>query len=184
MLAGDIKRGTTFEMEGAIYTVVEFQQVKQARSAKFIRTKIKIVETGNILEKKFNPTDKLDEAKIDKTEMQYLYSDGELYYFMNLETYEQFPVDLATAEEALKYIKEEGIVTVYSFRDKIIQIEPPMFVELEITECEPGLQGDSSRAGTKPAKLETGLDIRVPLFVNNGEKIRVDTRTGEYVERV
>ncbi|MGD9901425.1 MAG: elongation factor P [Spirochaetales bacterium] len=184
MLAGDIRRGTTFDMEGAIYTVVEFQQVKQARSASFIRTKIKNVETGNIVERKFNPTDKLDEAKIEKTEMQYLYSDGELYYFMNSETYEQFPVDYATAEDALKFIKEEGLVTVYTYKDKIIQIEPPIFAELVITECEPGLQGDSSRAGTKPAKLETGYDIRVPLFVNNGEKIRVDTRTGEYVERV
>lgn len=184
MQAGDIRKGTKFEMEGAIYNVVDFQQVKQARSASFIRTKIKNIETGNVIEKKFNPTDKLNDIKIEQVEMQYLYSDGELYYFMNTETFEQKPVDYETVKEVLKFIIEEMIVTIHLYKDRVIDIEPPLFVELDITHSEPGIQGDSTRAGTKPAVLQTGLEIRVPLFVNQGDKIKVDTRTGEYVERV
>jgi elongation factor P len=184
MQAGDIKKGKTFELEGAVYTVVDFQQVKQARSASFIRTKIKNVETGNVMEKKFNPTDKLTEAIIERRDMQYLYSDDNFYYFMDVETFEQNPVEYETVKEALKYIIEENVVEIHSYKGKIIAVETPMFVELNITKCDPWLQGDSSRAGNKPATVETGLELRVPIFVANGDRIKIDTRTGEYVERV
>lgn len=184
MQAGDIRKGTKFELEGAIYKVVDFQQVKQARSASFIRTKIKNIETGAVKEHKFNPTDKVDAIEIEQVEMQYLYTDGELYYFMNMETFEQIPVNLSSVEDALNFIKEEDIVTMQFYKNRIIGVEPALFVELKITKSDPGLQGDSSRAGTKPATLETGLEIKVPLFVNEGDTVKIDTRTSEYVERI
>lgn len=184
MQAGDIKKGTKFTQDGAIYTVVDFQQVKQARSAAFIRTKIKNIETGQTKEVKFTPSEKIEDIKIEQKEMQYLYTDGELYYFMNTETYEQIPVDLNKVEEALQYIKEEDTVDMQFYNGRIIGVMPALFVVLQITHSEPGVQGDREKAGMKPATLETGLEIRVPLFVNQGDKVKVDTRTGEYVERV
>ena len=184
MTANDFKMGTTFEMEGNIYQVVDFQHVQQPRLAAFVRAKIKNVETGQVLEKRFNTGDKVGDAMIEKKEMQYLYSDGDLYYFMDTETYDQIPLDKATVEDALKYVKENGTVTIHTALNRVVAVVPPLFVELKIVECEPGVAGDTAKNVTKPATMETGLVVRVPLFVNQDETIRVDTRTGEYVERV
>ncbi len=184
MLAGEIRRGTTYEKDGIVYVVTDFQHVKQGRMAAFIRAKVKNAETGQVKEVKFSSTDKIDKAQIDKNEMQYLYKDGGLYYFMDMETYEQIPVDEETVGETLKFIKENDTVFIYSYKGKVINVDPQIHVELLITESEPGIQGDTSKAGTKPATLETGLVVRVPLFVTQGEVIKIDTRTSEYVERV
>lgn len=184
MIAGDFRKGSTFQMDGKLYYVVDFQHHMQPRLAAFVRAKIKNIETGQVLEQRFNIGDKVDEIQVEKKEMQYLYSDGELYYFMDTETYEQIPLDKSIVEDALQYVMENGIVSVKKVKDKIISVEPPLFVDLEIVECEPGIAGDTTKNTTKPAKLETGLWIKVPLFVNNHEKVRVDTRTGEYMERI
>jgi len=184
MISGELKVGSNIIIEGKIYTVVEAQHRAQPRLAAFIKAKLKNVETGQVMEQRFSTTEYLEEAIIERKEMQYLYNDGELYYFMDNESYEQIALNKSDIQDALPYIVENMTVTINSCSGKIISVTPPLFVELVITECEPGVQGDSSKAGTKPAKLETGLSLRVPLFVNNGEKIKVDTRTGEYVERV
>ena len=173
-MAGDVRNGTTFELDGSVYKVVEFQHVKPGKGAAFVRTKLKNVITGAVLEKTFNPSEKLQGAEIEKREMQYLYNDGELYYFMDNETY-----------DTLKYIKENMMVKILSFKGNVFAIEPPIFVELEVTYTEPGFAGNTAGAGqTKPAELETGYTINVPLFVNTGDIIRIDTRTGEYMERI
>ena len=181
--AGEFRKGVTFEMEGNVYTIVEFMHVKPGKGSPFVRTKVRNVMTLQQLEKTFNPTDKFEPAVIDTKEMQYLYNDGDIYYFMDNETYEQLPLNHDIVEDALNFVKDGMSVTVKFFKDVPFSVEPPTFVVLEITECEPGIQGDTSRSGNKPATLETGYKIGVPLFVNNGDRIRVDTRTGEYVDR-
>lgn len=183
-MAGDVRNGTTFEMEGSVYKVIEFQHVKPGKGAAFVRTKLKNVITGAVLEKTFNPSEKLQGAEIEKREMQYLYNDGELYYFMDNETYEQIPLNKEQIGDALKYIKENMDVTILSFKGNVFNVEPPMFVELEVTYTEPGFSGNTTTTSGKPATLENGLEISVPLFVNIGDRIRIDTRTGEYMERL
>ncbi len=182
--AGDFRKGTTFEMDGKVYTVVEFQHVKPGKGSAFVRTKIKNVITGQVLENTFNPSDKYEEAHIDRREYQYSYSDGDLYYFMDTETFDMLPLNHDICEDALRFIKEEMTVTISSYKGSPFAVEPPNFVELVIADTEGGIQGDTSKPGNKPATLETGFTIGVPLFVNIGDKIRVDTRTGTYMERV
>ncbi|MBQ0017317.1 MAG: elongation factor P [Clostridiales bacterium] len=184
MTTGDLKIGSTFMMDGNVYVVVEWQHVCQPRLAAFIRGRIKNVETGAVLERNFKTNEKVDEAIIEKKEMQYLYNDGDLYYFMDKETFDQVPLNKADCEDALKYIVENMDATINYCNGRVISVTPPLFVELKIVECEPAVQGDTSKSAMKPAKLETGLEIKVPLFVNNEETVRVDTRTGEYMERV
>ena len=184
IVAGDFRKGITFEMDGNVYVIVDFQHVKPGKGAAFVRTKIKNVVTGAVLEKTFNPSDKYERAHIESKEMEYLYSDGELYYFMDTETYEQLPLNHDQVEDALQYIVENMDVTVRFYKGEAFSVEPPNFVELKIVECEPGIQGDTSKAGNKPAKLETGFVLQVPLFVDNGDTIRIDTRTGTYMSRV
>jgi len=182
--AGDFRNGVTFDMEGNVYQIVEFQHVKPGKGAAFVRTKIKNVITGGVTEKTFNPTDKFPTAFIERREMQYLYNDGELFYFMDQETYEQQPISADTLGDALKFVKENEVVKVLSYKGSVFGIEPPFFVELEVTATEPGVKGDTATNVTKPATVETGAEIRVPLFVNEGDIIRIDTRTGEYMARV
>ncbi len=167
-----------------MYTVVEFQHVKPGKGSAFVRTKIKNVITGQVLENTFNPSDKYEEAHIDRREYQYSYNDGDLYYFMDTETFDMLPLNHDLCEDALRFIKEEMTVTISSYKGSPFAVEPPNFVELEIADTEGGIQGDTSKPGNKPATLETGYTIGVPLFVNIGDKIRVDTRTGTYMERV
>ena len=182
--AGDFRKGVTFEMDGQVYVIIDFQHVKPGKGAAFVRTKIKNVMTGGVVERTFNPTEKVPKAHIETREMEYLYNDGELYYFMDIETYEQLPLNYASVEDAIQFIKENMNVTIKFFKGSPFSVEPPNFVELEITHTEPGIRGDTANAGTKPATVETGFTLQVPLFVNNGDRIRVDTRTGEYMERV
>ena len=182
--AGDFRNGITFEMEGNVYQIVEFQHVKPGKGAAFVRTKMKNVVTGQVLERTFNPTEKVEEAKIERKEMQYLYNEDGIYYFMDMETYDQIPLNYDQVQEAMKYVIENMMVSIQFYKGKAFSVLTPMLVELNITDCEPGIQGDTSKAGNKPATLETGLVIQVPLFVNNGDRIRVDTRTGSYMERL
>ena len=183
-MAGDLRNGTTFELDNSVFRVVEFQHVKPGKGAAFVRTKIKNVITGAVLEKTFNPSEKLQGAEIEKREMQYLYNDGDLYYFMDNETYEQIPLNAEQLGESLKYIKENMNVKILSFKEKVFAVEPPMFVELEVTYTEPGFAGNTTTTSGKPATLENGLEISVPMFINIGDTIKIDTRTGEYMERV
>ena len=184
VMAGDFRKGVTVEIDGKVYVIVDFQHVKPGKGAAFVRAKIKNVMTGQVLEQTFNPSDKYENAHIERKEMQYSYNDGDLYYFMDMETYDMLPLNYETVEDALRFVKEEMTVTVQSYKGVPFSVEPPNFVELVVAETEPGIQGDTSKAGNKPAKLETGFNIQVPLFINQGEKIRVDTRTGTYMERV
>ena len=183
-MAGDVRNGTTFEMDNGVYKVVEFKLVNPGKGAAFVRTKLKNVITGAVLEKTFNPSEKLQGAEIEKREMQYLYNDGDLYYFMDNETYEQMPLNKEQLGDSLKYIKENMSVKVLSFKGKVFSVEPPMFVELEVTYTEPGFSGNTTTTSGKPATLENGYEISVPLFINIGDVIKIDTRTGEYMERV
>ncbi|WP_461204350.1 elongation factor P [Clostridium sp. DL1XJH146] len=182
--AGEIRKGTTFETDGQVFTVVEFLHVKPGKGAAFVRTKLKNVMTGGVVEKSFNPTAKLQEAIIERKEMQYLYADGDLYYFMDGETYEQIPLSYSEVENAIKYLKENMFAVIKFFKGTAFSVEPPNFVELLITECEPGVKGNTTSNVMKPATLETGAIVNVPLFINEGDSIRVDTRTGDYMERV
>lgn len=183
--AGDFKKGVTFEHEGNVYLVVDFQHVKPGKGGAFVRTKLKNVITGQTIDKTFTPTERFQVAVIERKEMQYLYNEGNLYYFMDLETYDQIPLNKSQIEETLNFITENMVVTILFYKGVAFSITPPIFVELEVVDTEPGLQGDTTKAGTKPAKLETGLILHVPLFINIGDKIRVDTRDGgAYVERV
>ena len=182
--AGEFRNGITFEFEGNVYQVVEFQHVKPGKGAAFVRTKLKNVITGGIIEKTFRPTEKMPKAHIERKEMQYLYNDGGLYYFMDQETYEQIPLNESQIGDSLKFVKENMIVKILSYKGSVFGIEPPTFVELEVTATEPGFKGDTATGATKPATLETGATINVPLFINQGDIIRVYTRTGEYMERV
>ncbi len=182
--AGDFRKGFTIDIDGKVYTIVDFQHVKPGKGAAFVRTRIKNVETGAVLDRTWNPTDRVEKAHIETKKMQYLYSDGELYYFMDNETYEQLPLNHTQVEDALLYIKENDTVTIKFYKGQAFSVEPDNFVELTIVECEPGVKGDTATNVTKNATLETGAVVQVPMFVNNGETIRIDTRTGEYMERV
>ncbi len=181
--AGDFRNGVTFEMDGQVMQIVEFQHVKPGKGAAFVRTKLKNVITGAVTERTFNPTDKFENAYVDRRDMQYLYNDGDLYYFMDTETYEQLPLNADKLSDAFRFVKEDMVVKVLSYKGNVFGLEPPFFVDLEVTETEPGVRGDTATNVTKPATLETGAEVRVPLFINAGEKIRIDTRTGEYLER-
>jgi elongation factor P len=182
--AGEFRNGITFEFEGNVYQVVEFQHVKPGKGAAFVRTKLRNVITGGVIEKTFRPTEKMPKAHIERKDMQYLYSDGGLYYFMDQETYEQIPLNESQLGDSLRFVKENMIVKILSYKGSVFGVEPPTFVELEVTETEPGFKGDTATGANKPATLETGATITVPLFINQGDIIRVDTRTGEYMERV
>ena len=181
--AGEIRKGVTLDLDGSVYVVVDFQHVKPGKGAAFVRTKIKNVMTGGVVERTFNPNDKLSRAHIETKEMEYLYNEGELYYFMDLETYEQLPLNYDVVEDAIKFVKENTPVTVRFFRGSAFSVDAPNFVTLEVTNTEPGARGDTATNATKPATLETGFTLNVPLFINNGDLIRIDTRTGEYMER-
>ena len=182
--AGEFRNGVTFELEGNVFQIVEFQHVKPGKGAAFVRTKLKNVITGGVVEKTFRPTEKMPKAHIERKDYEYLYSDGDLFYFMDQESYEQMPLNGDQLGDSLKFVKENMVVKVLSYKGNVFGVEPPTFVELEIAETEPGFKGDTSTGATKPATLETGAQIMVPLFVDNGDMIRVDTRTGEYMERV
>ncbi|MBR5371694.1 MAG: elongation factor P [Oscillospiraceae bacterium] len=181
--AGDFRNGMTFEMDGQVVQVIEFQHVKPGKGAAFVRTKYKNVITGAVVETSFNPTAKFPTAFVERKDMQYSYNDGDLYYFMDLESYEQIPISKDIIGHAMDFVKEEETVKVLSYKGNVFGIEPPFFVVLEITSTEPGVKGNTATNATKPAVVETGAEIRVPLFINEGDKIRIDTRTGEYMER-
>ena len=182
--AGDFRNGITFDMDGSVMQVIEFQHVKPGKGAAFVRTKLRNVITGAVVEKTFSPTDKYPPAHIERREMEYLYSDGELYYFMDNETYEQIPLNADTLGDNFKFVKENTTCKILSYQGNVFGVEPPLFVELAVTEAEPGVKGDTATGATKPVTLETGVQIKVPLFVNEGDIVKVDTRTGEYLERV
>ena len=183
VIAGDFKNGVTFEMEGKVVQVIEFQHVKPGKGAAFVRTKLRDVINGSGIEKTFSPTDKFPPAHIERKDMQYMYNDGDLYYFMDMESYEQIPVGKDMLDDNFKFVKEEMMCRINSYKGSVFSVEPPMFVELTITDTEPGFKGDTATGTTKPATLETGAVIKVPLFIDNGTVIRIDTRTGEYLER-
>ena len=182
--AGDFRNGITLEIDGNVVQILEFQHVKPGKGAAFVRTKLKNVINGAVVEKTFRPTEKFPQARIDRVDMQYLYSDGDLYNFMNVETYDQIALNEETIGDALKFVKENEMVKVCSYNGNVFAIEPPLFVELAITETEPGFKGDTAQGATKPATVETGAQVNVPLFVNEGDVIKIDTRTGEYLSRV
>ena len=181
--AGDFRNGVTFELDGQVMQVVEFQHVKPGKGAAFVRTKMKNVITGAVTETSYNPTAKFPRAYIERREMQYSYNDGELYYFMDTETYEQVPIHEKDLGDAFKFVKENELVKILSYKGNVFGIEAPNFVVLEVTHTEPGVKGNTATNTLKPAVLETGAEIRVPLFINEGDMIRIDTRTGEYMER-
>lgn len=182
--AGDFRNGLTIEYEGNVYQVVEFQHVKPGKGAAFVRTKLRNIKNGGVVEKTFRPTEKCPQAHIDRAEMQYLYSDGELYHFMDTETYDQIALNEEAIGDALKFVKENEMVKMLSHNGEVFSVEPPLFVELEITDTEPGFKGDTATGATKPATVETGAQVNVPLFVETGDRIKIDTRTGEYLSRV
>ena len=181
--AGDFRNGVTFEMDGKVMQVVEFQHVKPGKGAASVRTKMKNVITGAVTETSFNPTAKFEQAFVDRKEMEYSYNDGDLYYFMDMETYDMLPVNKSVLGDNFKFVKENMSCKIMSYRGSVFGVEPPNFVDLEVTETEPGIKGDTATNVTKPATLETGAEIKVPLFINAGDRIRIDTRTGEYMER-
>lgn len=183
VVAGDFRNGVTFEQDGNVMQVIEFQHVKPGKGAAFVRTKVRNVITGSVVERTYNPTDKFPQAFIDRREMQYLYDDGELSVFMDMETYDQMPINARAMTDAFKFVKENEIVKVLSYKGNVFGIEPPNFVVLKVTKTDPGFKGNTATNTLKPATLETGAEIRVPLFIDEGEEIRVDTRTGEYMER-
>ena len=182
--AGDFRNGVTFEQDGNVWQVVEFQHVKPGKGAAFVRTKLKNVITGGVVEKTFRPTEKMPKAHIERKDMEYSYNDGDLYYFMDQETFDMIPIGKDQIGDSLKFVKENMVCKILSYKGNVFGIEPPTFVELAIAETEPGFKGDTATGATKPATLETGAVIQVPLFVDGSDIIRVDTRTGEYMERV
>ena len=182
--AGDFRNGITIELDNNVYQIIEFQHVKPGKGAAFVRTKLKNIKNGGVIEKTFRPTEKCPQARIDRKDMQYLYSDGDLYNFMDTETYEQYALNAETVGDALKFVKENEMCKVCSHNGSVFSVEPPLFVELEIIETEPGFKGDTATGANKPAIVETGASVNVPLFVEQGDKIKIDTRTGEYLSRV
>ncbi|NLC32734.1 MAG: elongation factor P [Clostridiales bacterium] len=183
IVAGDFKNGITVEFEGGVWTIVDFQHVKPGKGAAFVRTKIKNIMTGAVIERTFNPSDKMPRARIESKEMEYLYNDGELYYFMDPETYEQIPLNLDKVQEAIKFVKENTNVNIRYFNGEPFSVEAPNFVELAVTETEPGYRGNTASNTYKPATLETGFTVMVPLFIGIGDVLKIDTRTGEYLSR-
>ena len=182
--AGDFRNGMTFEEDGNVMQIIEFQHVKPGKGAAFVRTKVKNVITGSVVEKTYNPSAKFPTAFVERKDMEYTYSDGELYHFMDQETYEDVPVNAKDVGDNFKFVKENMVCKILSYKGKVFGVEPPNFVELQISQTDPGFAGNTATNATKPATLETGAEIRVPLFINEGEIIRIDTRTGEYMERV
>ena len=182
--AGDFRNGITIELDNNIYQIIEFQHVKPGKGAAFVRTKLKNIINGGVVEKTFRPTEKFPAARIDRVDMQYLYSDGDLFHFMNTETFDQIALNADDIGDALKFVKENEMVKICSYNGNVFAVEPPLFVELEITDTEPGFKGDTATGATKPATVETGAVVSVPLFVEQGDKIKIDTRTGEYLSRV
>lgn len=182
--AGDFRNGLTIELEGNIYQVIEFQHVKPGKGAAFVRTKLKNIKNGGVVEKTFRPTEKCPQAHIERKDMQYLYSDGEMYHFMDVESYDQIALNEDAIGDSLRFVKENDMVKMLSHNGQVFAIEPPLFAELEITETEPGFKGDTATGATKPAVVETGATVYVPLFVEQGDRISIDTRTGEYLKRV
>ena len=182
--AGDFRNGVTLEIDGQVVQILEFQHVKPGKGAAFVRTKIKNVMSGGVVERTFRPTEKFPAARIDRVDMQYLYSDGDLFHFMDVNTYEQVALNPDSIGDALKFVKENEMCKVCSYNGNVFSVEPPLFVELEITDTEPGFKGDTAQGATKPAVVETGATVYVPLFVDQGDKIKIDTRTGEYLSRV
>ena len=182
--AGEFRNGLTVEIDGIVYQIIDFQHVKPGKGAAFVRTKLKDIKNGGVTEKTFRPTEKFPPAHIDRSEMQYLYRDGDLFYFMNEETYDQIAMNKEAVGDSLKFIKENEMVKMLSHNGAVFAIEPPLFVELEVTDTEPGFKGDTATGATKPATVETGATVHVPLFVNQGDIISIDTRTGEYMKRV
>ena len=184
IMAGDFRKGVTVEIDGVVWSISDFQHVKPGKGAAFVRTRLKNVMTGAVLERTFSPTDKYPLAHIETKDMEYLYSDGELYYFMDIETYEQIPLNFEQVEDAIDFIKENDQVKMRFYKGSAFSVEAPNFVELKVTQTEPGFKGDTATGTTKPAVVETGYHIAVPLFVNEGDIIRIDTRTGEYMSRI
>lgn len=184
IVAGDFKNGVTFELDNNIFQIIEFQHVKPGKGAAFVRVKMKNIVTGSTVERTFNPTDKMPKAHIERKDMQYLYSDEDLYYFMDVQSYEQLPINKEKVGDSLALVKENEVVRILSHKGNVFGIEPPTFVELEVTQTDPGFKGDTATGATKPATVETGYVIKVPLFVNTGDIVRIDTRTNEYMERV
>ena len=184
LTAGDFKNGVTFEMEGKVYQVIEFQHVKPGKGAAFVRTKYRDVVTGAIREQSFNPTAKFENAVIERKDLEYLYNDGELYYFMDPDTYDQVPLNADKLGDNFKFVKENTTCRISSWKGSVFSVEPPTFVELAVVETEPGVRGDTATNVTKEATLETGAVVKVPIFINEGEVLKIDTRTGDYVERV
>lgn len=182
--AGDFKNGITIEYENGVYQILEFQHVKPGKGAAFVRTKLKDIKNGGVIEKSFRPTEKFPQARIERKDMQYLYNDGDLYYFMDVDTYDQISISKDEIGDSLKFVKENEMVKICSHNGDVFAVEPPLFVELAVTETEPGLKGNTATGATKPATLETGAEIMVPLFVNIGDVLQIDTRTGEYLKRV
>ena len=184
LTAGDFKNGVTFEMDGKVYQVIEFQHVKPGKGAAFVRTKYRDVVTGAIREQSFNPTAKFENAVIERKDLEYLYNDGELYYFMDPVTYDQVPLNADKLGDNFKFVKENTTCRISSWKGSVFSVEPPTFVELAVVETEPGVRGDTATNVTKEATLETGAVVKVPIFINEGEVLKIDTRTGDYVERV
>ena len=182
--AGDFRNGATFDMDGSVFQIIEFQHVKPGKGAAFVRTKIRNVITGSVTERTFNPSDKFPEAFIDRKEMQYMYTDGELYYFMDMESYEQMPLNKEKLPDTFEFVKENEMVKVISYKGDVFGVEPPTFVELRVTHSEPAVKGDTVNNTMKPATMETGVTIKVPMFISEGDVLKIDTRTGEYLERV
>ncbi|MFI3212463.1 MAG: elongation factor P [Eubacteriales bacterium] len=182
--AGDFKNGITIELDNSIFQIIEFQHVKPGKGAAFVRTKLKNILSSGVVERTFRPTEKFPQARIDRNDMQYLYSDGDLFHFMNVETYDQIALNEESVGDALKFVKENDMCKVCSHNGKVFAIEPPLFVELVITETEPGFKGDTAQGATKPAVVETGATVYVPLFVEQGDTIKIDTRSGDYLSRV
>ena len=182
--AGDFRNGITFEEDGSVFQIVKFQHVKPGKGAAFVRTTLRNVVTGGVVEKTFRPDQKFPKAHIDRKDMQYSYEDGGIFYFMDQETFDMVPLNADVLGDALKFVKENDFVRILSYKGNVFGVEPPNFVELEITETEPGVKGDTATGASKTATVETGAIINVPLFVNQGDRVRIDTRTGEYMERV
>ena len=183
VVAGDFKNGITFEMDGQVLQVIEFQHVKPGKGAAFVRTKLKNVITGAVIERTFSPTDKYENAYIERKEMQYSYNDGDLYYFMDMESFDMTPINKDALPDSFKFVKEEMMVKLVSYKGNVFDIEPPTFVELAVTQTDPGFAGNTATNTHKPATLETGAVIKVPLFIEEGELLKIDTRTGEYLSR-
>ncbi len=181
--AGDFRNGLTFDMDGQVMQVIEFQHVKPGKGAAFVRTKLKNVISGAVTETTFNPTAKFQEAYVERKDMEYLYEDGGLYYFMDPETYEQLPIAGSVMNDSFKFVKENMVCKVLSYKGNVFGVEAPNFVELQVAKTDPGFKGNTATNATKPATLETGAEIKVPLFIDEGEMIKIDTRTGEYLSR-